>query len=132
MNPAAVPPGPELPDETREDLRHALLDEAHMAARMRYVSETLALITNVEDFWPSTRGLGAAKSATSGGEKSSGKPSRKCAVTTVASMSAELAEAAVNMAKKGRYYAVGAVIRQLVECEYLLTLFNDGIGHAIR
>jgi hypothetical protein len=47
-------------------------------------------------------------------------------------MSAELAEAAVNMAKKGRYYAVGAVIRQLVECEYLLTLFNDGIGHAIR
>jgi len=133
MNPAAVPPGPELPDETREDLRHALLDEAHMAARMRYVSEILALIINVEDFLAIDSWLGGGKVSDTRRREEFGQAfSEFRAVATVASMSAELAEAAVDMAKKGRYYAVGAVIRQLIECEYLLTLFNDGIGHAIR
>jgi hypothetical protein len=47
-------------------------------------------------------------------------------------MAAELAEAAVDMAKKSRYYAVAAAIRQLIECEYLLTLFNDDLGHTRR
>jgi hypothetical protein len=47
-------------------------------------------------------------------------------------MSAELTEAAVAMAVRRRYYAVGAVIRQLIECEYLLALFNDDLGHARR
>jgi hypothetical protein len=36
------------------------------------------------------------------------------------------------MAEKNRYYAVGAVIRQLIECEYLLTLFNEDLDHARR
>jgi hypothetical protein len=122
MNPAAVPPGPELPDETREDLRHALLDEAHMAARMRYVSEILALIINVEDFLAIDSWLGSGKVSDIGRREEFGQAfSEFRAVATVASMSAELAEAAVDMAKKGRYYAVGAVIRQLIECEYLLT-----------
>jgi hypothetical protein len=34
--------------------------------------------------------------------------------------------------KKRRYYAVAAVIRQLIECDYLLTLFNDDIDQARR
>jgi hypothetical protein len=133
MNPAAVPPGPELPDETREDFRHALLDEAHMAARMRYVSEILALIINVEDFLAIDSWLGGGKVSDIRRREEFGQAfSEFRAVATVASMSAELAEAAVDMAKKGRYYAVGAVIRQLIECEYLLTLFNDDTGHARR
>lgn len=45
-------------------------------------------------------------------------------------MSAELADAAVSMVEKRRYYAVGAVTRQLIECEYLLTLFNEDLDHA--
>jgi hypothetical protein len=45
-------------------------------------------------------------------------------------MAAELADAAVDMAKKERYYAVGALIRQLIECEYLLALFTDDLEHA--
>ena len=105
----------------------------HMAARMRYVSEILALIINVEDFLAIDSWLGGGKVSDTRRREEFGQAfSEFRAVATVASMSAELAEAAVNMAKKGRYYAVGAVIRQLVECEYLLTLFNDGIGHAIR
>lgn len=47
-------------------------------------------------------------------------------------MAAELAEAAVVMAEKRRTYAVAAVIRQLIECEYLLTLFDQDLDHARR
>lgn len=54
------------------------------------------------------------------------------AVAMVASMSIELADAAVAMVTKRRYYAVGAVIRQLIECEYLLVLFGKDRDHARR
>jgi hypothetical protein len=36
------------------------------------------------------------------------------------------------MAERNRYYAVGAVIRQLIECEYLLALFNEDLDYAKR
>lgn len=34
------------------------------------------------------------------------------------------------MTEKRRSYAVAAVIRQLIECEYLLALFNEDLDHA--
>jgi hypothetical protein len=42
-------PDHQLSDEAREEFRHALLDETHIATRLQYVSQTLALIINIEE-----------------------------------------------------------------------------------
>lgn len=34
------------------------------------------------------------------------------------------------MAARGRYYAVAATLRQLIECEYLVILFAQDLHHA--
>jgi hypothetical protein len=120
-------------DEAREELRRVLVDEDYMAARLQYVSEILALIINITDWLAIDSWLGAGKVHDTQRREEFGQAFTEFrAVATVVCMSAELAEAAVDMAKKGRYYAVAAVIRQLIECEYLLTLFNEDIGHARR
>jgi len=123
----------QLSDRAREELRSSLIDPDHMAARMRYVSEILALIINVEDWLAIDSWLGGGKVNDTDRREEFGEAfSEFRAVSTVVCMSAELAEAAVDMAKKSRYYAVGAVIRQLMECEYLLTRFNDDLEHACQ
>ena len=58
---SVMQPGSQLSDDAREELRRALLDKDNMAARMRYISEVLALIINIEDWRPSIRGSAAAK-----------------------------------------------------------------------
>jgi hypothetical protein len=122
-----------LSDEARADFRAALVDKGHIAARMRYVSAILALIINIEDWVAIDSWLGGGKVSGIERLEAAGQAFAEFrAVATVISMAAELAEAAVDMAKKNRYYAVGAVIRQLIECEYLLTLFNDDLTHARR
>ena len=126
-------PGSQLSDDAREELRRALLDKDNMAARIQYVSEILALIINIEDWLAIDSWLGGGKVNDTEQREEFGQAfSEFRAVSTVASMAAELADAAVDMAKKSRYYAVAAVIRQLIECEYLLTLFNDDLEHARR
>jgi hypothetical protein len=126
-------PEHQLSDEAREEFRHALLDKTHIAARLQYVSEILALIINIEDWLAIDSWLGGGKANDTDRREEFGEAFFEFrAVSTVVCMSAELAEAAVDMAKRSRYYAVGAVIRQLIECEYLLTLFIDDIDHARR
>src|SRR5580700_10761388 len=126
-------PEHQLSDEAREEFRRALLDKTHIAARLQYVSEILAHIINIEDWLAIDSWLGGGKVNDTDRREEFGEAfSEFRAVSTVICMAAELAEAAVDMAKKSRYYAVAAVIRQLIECEYLLTLFNDDLEHARR
>jgi hypothetical protein len=104
-----------------------------MAARLQYVSEILTLIINIEDWLAIDSWLGGGKVNDTELREGFGEAfSEFRAVSTVVCMAAELADAAVDMAKKSRYFAVAAVIRQLIECEYLLTLFNDDLEHARR
>jgi hypothetical protein len=124
-------PETQLSDQAREEFRRELLDKDNAAARMQYVSETLALTINLEDWLAIDSWLGGGKVTDTDPQEEFGQAfSEFRAVSTVLCMAAELAEAAVEMAKKTRYYAVAAVIRQLIECEYLLTLFNDDLEHA--
>lgn len=128
-----MPAEHQLSDADREEFRRALPDATHVAARLRYVSEILALIVSIEDWLAIDSWLGGGKVNDTEQREEFGEAfSEFRTVLTVVSMSAELAEAAVDMAKKSRYYAVAAVIRQLIECEYLLALFNDDIDHARR
>jgi hypothetical protein len=118
-------PETRLSDEAREELRREMLDKDNIAARMRYVTQALALIINIGDWLAIDSWLGGGKVNNTDLREEFGQAfSEFRAVSTVVCMAAELAEAAVDMAKKSRYYAVAAVIRQLIECEYLLTLFK--------
>ena len=47
-------------------------------------------------------------------------------------MTTELTECAAEMVKRRRFYAAAAVVRQLIECEYLLTLFSEDFDAAKR
>ncbi|WP_275295720.1 hypothetical protein [Amycolatopsis sp. La24] len=124
----------ELDDEARDDFRRALLDESYGAARMQFLSTILGILVNIEDWFAIDSWITARKAVQPDrGEKPDpAKAVPLWAVATVASMSTELADAAVAMVAKRRYYAVGAVIRQLIECEYLLVLFNEDLDHARR
>jgi hypothetical protein len=124
-------PGDQSGDRVREELRRSLTDQDNMAARMRYVSQILALIFSIGDWLAIDSWLGGGKvTDIEAGEAFGEAFSEFRAVSTVVSMAAELADGAVDMARKNRYYAVGALVRQLIECEYLLTLFNDDLDQA--
>lgn len=106
---------PSEPD--REELARSLIDSDYTATRMRYVSEVRALIINIEDWLAIDSWLGGGKVADIELHEEAGQAfSEFRAVSTVTCMAAELADAAVDMAAKQRYYAVGALIRQLIEC----------------
>src|SRR5689334_4226559 len=123
-------PESQLSEDAREEFRRALLDKANMAARLQYVSDILTLIINIEDWLAIDSWLGGGKVNDTELREEFGQAfSEFRAVSAVVCMVAELADAAVDMAKKSRYYAVAAVVRQLIECEYLLTLFNDDLEH---
>lgn len=124
-------PEDQLSDHAREELRRSLIDADNMAARIQYVSEVAGLIVSIADWLAIDSWLGGGKVTDVGvGEEAGQAFSEFRAVSTVACMAAELADAAVDAAKKQWYYAVGALIRQLIECEYLLTLFSDDLEHA--
>lgn len=124
----------ELDDEARDEFRSALLDESHGAARNQFLSTILGVLVNIEDWIAidSWLGGGKAEHPDRGDKPDLASVMAFRAVATVTSMSTELADAAVAMVAKRRYYAVGAVIRQLIECEYLLVLFNEDLDHARR
>lgn len=124
-------PSREASGVDREALRDSFIGDDAISTRMRYVREILALIINVEDWLAVDSWLGAGKVTDTNVRGEYGQAfSEFRAVSTVVCMAAELADAAVDMATKNRYYAVGAVVRQLIECEYLLTLFRDDLDHA--
>lgn len=122
-----------LDEEARTQLRRVMLDETYSAARAHYASTVLAILINIEDWLAIDSWLGGGKVPDTERREAFGEAFTAFrGVATVVCMAAELAEAAVSMAEKNRYYAVGAVIRQLNECEYLLTLFNEDLDHARR
>jgi hypothetical protein len=122
-----------LDDEARAELRAVMLDETYSAARAQYASTVLAILIKIEDWLAIDSWLGGGKVTDTERREAFGEAFTAFrGVATVVCMAAELAEAAVSMAEKNRYYAVGAVIRQLIECEYLLTLFNEDLDHARR
>lgn len=110
-----------------------MLDETFRAARVGYLSTVLAVLVNIEDWLAIDSWLGGGKVSDTERRGEFGEAfSEFRAVATVVCMAVELADAAVVMVEKRRCYAVAAVIRQLIECEYLLTLFNEDLGHARR
>ncbi|MGZ2362282.1 hypothetical protein LRE75_37415 [Streptomyces sp. 372A] len=122
----------ELSEEAGPEMRRALVDEGHRAARRQYISTTLAVMVNIEDWLAIDSWLGAGDTSNTDLQPTSDKASYSAfrAVSTVVCMSSELADAAAGMAQRDRYYAVGAVVRQLIECEYLLALFSEDLEHA--
>jgi hypothetical protein len=125
--------GYEPTEEVREAFRRALLDETHSAARIHYVSSIVAVILSTGDWLAIDSLLGGGKVGDIDRAETFGEAfSEFRAVSTVVCMAAELAETASVMVEKQRHYAVAAAIRQLIECEYLLTLFNEDLDHARR
>jgi hypothetical protein len=124
-------PEERLSDAARDELARSLIDSDYAAARMRFVTGIRGLIINIEDWLAIDSWLAGGEVADIEVREETGQAfSEFRAVSTVACMAAELADAAVDMAVRQRYYAVGALIRQLIECEYLLTWFNNDLAHA--
>jgi hypothetical protein len=122
-----------LDEAARAELRRVMLDEAYSATRAQYASIVLALLINIEDWLAIDSWFGGGKVTDTSSREDFGEDFTAFrGVAAVVCMTAELAEAAVIMVEKNRYYAAGAVIRQLIECEYLLTLFNEDLDHARR
>lgn len=110
-----------------------MLDETHSAARVLYASTILGVVINIVDWLAIDSWLGGGKVNDTDQKGEFGEAFFEFrAVSTVVCMAGELAEAAVVMAEKRRYYAVAAVIRHLIECAYLLTLFDEDLDHARR
>lgn len=126
-------PDAELPEEVREALRSELTDDDNVSARRRYASTIATLLANVASWLAVDSWLG-------GGKAHKGDPSPEFgaafnefrAVATVVSMCSELASASVTANESDQVYAVAAIVRQLIECEYLLTLFLDDLDNARR
>lgn len=126
MNPQSQPQnGP-----TADQLRQLLLDETLQRVRKNHSETVSAVLTDLAGWLAIDSWLGGGKSTGTEDPQDDGAYPAFRAVSTVLSMSAELAEAAVTMAARRRSYAVAAVIRQLIECEYLLTLFDQDLDHA--
>ena len=94
-------PDTQLSDAAREEFRRELLDKDNTAARMQYVSEILALMINIEDWLAIDSWLGGGKVSNTELREEFGQAfSEFRAVSTVVCMAVELAEAAVDMARK--------------------------------
>lgn len=89
------------------------------------------LIVNIENWVAIDSWLGAGKVTNTKSRDEYGREFAEFrAVATVICMSSELTESAVEMVGRRRFYAVGACLRQLIECEYLLIWFGEEISNA--
>ncbi|GAA4716028.1 hypothetical protein APR04_004946 [Promicromonospora umidemergens] len=120
--------------DVRAEILRATVDESNVAARNKFASTILDVLINVTDWIAVDSWIGGGKVEDPHHDMTRDQETLLAfrGVATVACMSVELAEAAVTMAARRRYYAVGAVVRQLIECEYLLTLFCSDLDHARR
>lgn len=130
--PTVLAPSAGLTEEAREEMRRLLVDDTLRASRHRYVDCATEVLVSVGDWLAVDSWLGGGKvvdvSSLSSAEAST--YTAFCGVATVVAMSAELAETAASMAGRQRYFAVGAALRQLIECEYLVTLFDHDLDWA--
>lgn len=125
------PGEPEPAEPTHEQLRSLLLDDHLAALRQGYSTTMLAILVSLADWLAVDAWLGGGKVAEPDEPQpdESSYPSFR-AISIVLCMAAELTESAVTMTAARCYYAVGAAVRQLIECEYLLALFNQDLDHA--
>lgn len=117
---------------TQARLRQLLLDEQLQEARETYSQTISATLTEIEGWLALDSWLGGGTATLTGPDQ---PPSDEAVaafrgVATVLCMASELAEAAVIMTSRRRTYAAAAVLRQLIECEYLFALFGQDIDHA--
>ena len=123
--------GPQLSKEVREDLRREILDGGNVAARHQFAATMEALLSNIASWIAIDSWLGGGQVADINETTHVGAAFDEFrAVAAVTCMCAELADAAVTMSAKGRSYAVAAVLRQLIECEYLLAHFAIDLEQA--
>jgi hypothetical protein len=124
----------ELPDELRAVFRAALLDDAHVAARRAYVAATVDRLNDLSGWLALDSWLGGSKVPMTPDltDHQNEMWDEFRAVASVVCMSAELARTAAACLERGQVYASAALVRQLLECEYLLSLFAIDLEHARR
>ncbi len=123
--------GPQLSKEVREDLRREILDGGNVATHHRFAATMEALLSNIASWIAIDSWLGGGQVADINETTHVGAAFDEFrAVAAVTCMCAELADAAVTMSAKGRSYAVAAVLRQVIECEYLLAHFAIDLEQA--
>lgn len=116
---------------TQARLRQLLLDEQLQEAREAYSRAISATLTEVEGWLALDSWLGGGTATLTGADQppSAEAVSAFRGVATVLCMASELAEAAVIMTSRPDLCRP-AVLRQLIEREYLLALFRQDIDHA--
>lgn len=123
----------EVPDEMRTALREALLDEDYRSERRRYLTTMVNLLGSVATWLAVDSWLGGGKVVETDSDASRNEAFAEFrAAATVVTMAFELADGAVQCVERDRVYASAALTRQLLECEYLLSIFNDDLDHARR
>ncbi|MFF7525117.1 hypothetical protein [Streptomyces pseudovenezuelae] len=119
-------------DQAVAELLRALRDPDSAAARLTFVTALRDVLVNIEDWIAIDSWIGGGKITESRSHPDPSTLSAFRGVAAVICMSAELTDAAVAMTEARRYYAVGATLRQLIECEYLLVLFGQDFDQARR
>lgn len=122
-----------LTPEGRALYRGMLLDDDLMSLREQFARVTAEQLGNVASWLGFDSLLGAGDIDTSTPSDEATAPERYAAfrgVSAVVEMASELAMGCVSMLDSGHRYAAAALIRQLIECEYLLHAFVEDLSRA--
>ena len=124
---------PEVSEEARELYRQALLDEDLVQLRGEYARVVSDQLLNVAAWLGIDSLIGAGDQPDTNGPAIEPNPDRYAAfrgASAVVEMASELAAGAVAMLDADRRYAAAALVRQLIEAEYLLRAFVDDLDRA--
>lgn len=127
----------ELTDITVGEFFASLVDDDDAAnARERYCETVATALENVGSWIAIDAWIGAGDVPEPGGlREGAPDPTRRSsfhATGLVAQISAELATGATVLFRNGNEYAASALVRQLIECEYLLRSFRLDFNEASR
>jgi hypothetical protein len=126
-------PEPALTPEARSLYRDVLLDDDLMALREEFCRTATEQLGNVAAWLGIDSLIGAGDVIDAHAPRADPDPDRYAAfrgASAVVEMAAELAAGAVSMLDAQRRYAAAALVRQLIEAEYLLRAFVDDIHRA--
>jgi hypothetical protein len=111
-------------------------DDDAAAARERHCEAVSSALENVASWLAVDAWLGAGDvQDTSAADQAEADPVRRrsfVAVGLVAQISSELVSGALLLFRNGNEYAASALVRQLIECEYLLRAFGLNFAEAAR
>lgn len=116
---------------------YLVADDDAATARESYCEVVAAQIANVAAWLGVDAWLGAGDVADTGAdvEQASADPTRRrsfVAVGLVAQIASELVSGALLLFRNGNQYGGSALVRQLIECEYLLRAFRLNFDDAAR